>query len=111
MRRKGGKETGLVRQVLDYLHYRKVWAYRNNTGALRDKTGRPVFFGAKGSPDIIARLRTVGYGFSGRVIHIECKSEKGKQSDYQKEWQTLAEAHGDVYILARTLEDVKEVFG
>ena len=113
MRRKGGKETGLIKQILDYLSYRKVWRYRTNSGGLRDSTGRLVRFGCVGHPDIVARLKPIGYtGFSGRVVWIEAKSpEGGRLTPAQEAWRGLAEAHGDVYILARKLEDVIEVFG
>ena len=111
MRRSRGKETDLVRQVLDYLALRKVWAWRVNVGALRDSTGRVVFFGAKGHPDIIARLKPVGYtGFSGRVVWIECKSPKGKMSEAQKEWREKAITYGDLFIVARSLDDVRQAF-
>lgn len=109
LRRGRGKETDLVRQILDYLRLRKIWAYRANTGGLRDSRGRLVRFGVPGHPDIVARLKPAGYtGFSGRVVWVEAKSEKGKQTDLQREWQELAEAHGDLYILARSLDDVRE---
>jgi len=39
---------------------------------------------------------------------VEAKSEKGKQTDLQREWQELAESHGDIYILARSLDDVRK---
>jgi len=106
-----GKETSLVRTILDYLAYRKVWAYRQNTGGLRDTTGRLVRFGVVGHPDIVARITPRdGAGGSGRVIWIEAKSSTGRQTPAQKEWQEKAERHGDVYILARCLEDVSCLF-
>ena len=107
-----GKETALVRSILDYLALKRIWAYRTNTGALQDKTGRLVRFGVAGHPDIVARLKPIGYtGFSGRVVWIEAKSDKGKQTEAQTGWQKKAEEHGDIYILARKLEDVMDVFG
>ena len=110
MRRKVGKETGLIRVILEYLAYKKVWSYRCNTGGLRDSTGRLVRFGVPGHPDIVARLRPIGYtGFSGRVIWIEAKSESGRLTPAQEAWRELAAVHGDIYIVARRLEDVSEV--
>ena len=112
MRRKSGEETSLVRQILEYLSLRGIWAYRVNTGALRDKTGRPVFFGVKGHPDIVARSKPGRIQReSCRVVWIEAKSSKGRQSEAQKEWEQIALKHGDKYILARKLEDVMEYFG
>lgn len=43
---------------------------------------------------------------NGLTIYIEVKTEKGKQSDYQKEFQNEIENHGGKYILARKLEDI-----
>jgi hypothetical protein len=111
MRRKRGEETGLVRQILEYLSLRGIWAYRVNTGALRDSTGRPVFFGVKGHPDIVARLKPRrGSNGSGRVVWIEAKSSKGVLSENQKEWQKKSDTYGDVFIVAKKLEDVMALF-
>lgn len=113
MRRKRGEETGLIKVIMDYLSYKKVWRYRTNSGGLRDTTGRLVRFGAPGHPDIVARFRPIGgpsSGFSGRVVWIEAKSERGKITPAQEAWRELAATYGDVYILARSLEDVREVF-
>ena len=47
-----------------------VW--RNNTGVLKDKTGRPIKFGlCKGSSDI------VGICPDGIALFVEVKTEKG----------------------------------
>ena len=109
--KKGGQETALVKQLLDYLAYKRVWAYRVNTGGLFNQTGRLVRFGVPGHPDIIARMRPVRPGEgSGRVLWIEAKTEKGRLSDHQKEWQKKAEEYGDVFIVARSLSDVSCLF-
>jgi len=107
-----GEETALVRQILEYLSYRGVWAYRVNTGGLLDKSGRLVRFGTPGHPDIVARLKPSSpEKGSGRVLWIEAKSAKGRLSPAQKDWQAKAEKYGDVYIVARKIEDVTEYLG
>lgn len=88
--------------ILDYLAYRRIFHWRNNTGAMRSEyNGKARFFrfGAVGSPDIFALKAGTCYG-------IEVKGEKGKQSDAQKEFQVRFEAAGGVYVLARSIDDV-----
>ena len=55
-----------------------------------------------GHPDIIAKLKN-------SVVNIECKGT-GKQSDEQKAWQKEAEGRGEIYILAKKVEDVMALF-
>jgi hypothetical protein len=40
---------------------------------------------------------------------LECKTEKGKQSDYQKSFQAQVEAEGHIYAICRSIDDVKEL--
>lgn len=44
---------------------------------------------------------------NGKVIFIEVKSKTGRQSDYQKVYQKKLEEHGMIYILARSVEDLR----
>jgi hypothetical protein len=108
------KENDVKKQILDWFSYKKVWAVKINTGAtIAEYKGKKRFFryGAKGMPDILARMKPIGYsGFSGRVVWVECKSKTGRQTEAQKEWQLKANLHGDLYILARSLADVQAVF-
>jgi hypothetical protein len=70
-------EGAVVKACLEYLELRGAYVWRNNTGALRDKKDRPVFFGKAGSSDIVSLLP------GGRFIAVECKSPKGRLSDLQ----------------------------
>lgn len=45
----------------------------------------------------------------GQTIYIEVKTETGKQSDYQKEFEQICKAHGCTYILARSTEDIADL--
>ena len=54
----------------------------------------------RGRPDIEAYK-------DGKVIFIEAKARSGRQSDYQKAYQKRLEEHGMIYILARSVEDIK----
>ena len=101
-------EKDIQRSILQYLALRKVWHRRINSGGamLNGHGGRGQFvrFGASGMPDILAR------GSNGAVIWIEVKSPTGRQTEDQRKWQEDMERFGDVYILARSLDDVRALF-
>ena len=42
----------------------------------------------------------------GKVLFIECKSQKGELSPYQKRFKQYIEMHGGIYVEARSYEDV-----
>lgn len=102
------KESDTQKAILDYLAIKRIFHWRNNTGAT--KIGeRFVRFGDKGSPDIFAvQIITFSGGITGgQVYGIEVKSDtNGKQSEEQHNWQEHFEEAGGVYILARSLDDV-----
>lgn len=93
------RELDVQRQILDYLKLRRVFHYRNNSGAFMDSQKHFYRFGAQGSPDIICVI-------NGQYVGIEVKAPKGKQSDHQKEFQKHLEASGGKYVLAYDLNDV-----
>lgn len=93
------KESDIQRQILDYLALKRIFHYRNNSGAFVDSNKHFYRFGALGSPDIICVI-------NGQFVGIEVKAPKGKVSDHQKEFQKKLEAAGGKYILAHSLEDV-----
>ena len=45
----------------------------------------------------------------GRTVYIEVKKPGGVQSQYQKNFQEEIEAHGGQYILAKSVDDIKEL--
>ena len=55
----------------------------------------------RGIPDLIAVK-------SGRVLFIELKTARGRQSDHQKKFQADLEAAGGEYILCRGIDDLIE---
>ena len=69
-----------------------VLAWRNNSGALVDRYGRLVRYGAVGSPDILA---IVGGWFLG----IEVKKPGARQAPQQRKWQAACESAGGVYVV------------
>ena len=54
----------------------------------------------RGFPDLTALK-------DGVTLYIEIKTQTGKQSAYQVEFEKICRAHGGTYILARSVDDVK----
>ena len=46
---------------------------------------------------------------NGRGVWIEVKTATGRQSDKQKEFQKNIEHHGGIYIIARSIDDLKVI--
>jgi hypothetical protein len=111
------KESEIQRLILDYLEAERILAFRMNSGVMKASYGgksRRVRFGVAGMADVLAFIQPdeCDYPLSHqRVTWIEVKDEKGKQSDLQKSFQLQVESEGHRYILARSLEDVKQALG
>ena len=83
-------ETDIRRQVTDYLQLRQYFCFYVLQG-----------LGAyKGIPDLIAVK-------NGRVLFIELKTPRGRQSDYQRKFQANLEAAGGEYVLCRGVDDLQ----
>ena len=83
-------ETNIRRQVTDYLQLRQYFCFYVLQG-----------LGAyKGIPDLIAVK-------NGRVLFIELKTPRGRQSDYQRKFQANLEAAGGEYVLCRGVDDLQ----
>lgn len=100
-RMKKEKESDIIAAIMQYLAHRKVFFWRQNTGAFTDARGHFYRFSVSGAPDIIV----VKYG---RCIGIEAKTRHGKQSEAQKTFQKQLEQAGGLYILARSVEDIQK---
>lgn len=95
-------EKATQKAILDYLEYKKIFHYRNNSGGGMFKGNNKdyfVRFGAVGSPDIVCVI-------GGQYVGIEVKDIKGKLSEGQQSFKERLEKAGGKYILARSLEDV-----
>lgn len=46
----------------------------------------------------------------GRFLMVECKAPKGRQSEEQLRHQVRIEKMGGMYILARSIDDLREAF-
>ena len=84
-------EADIRRQVRDYLRIRGWFVFH----ILQGLGCYP------GVTDLIA-VR------DGRIVFIELKTKTGKQSDYQKQFQSDLEAAGGEYILCRGIDDLIE---
>lgn len=56
----------------------------------------------RGFPDLTAMR-------DGQTVYIEVKAPKGRQSDYQRQFEAICRAHGCLYILARSVQDVSSL--
>jgi hypothetical protein len=98
------KEADVQAAILEWLAWKHIFHYRNNSGAFvfpETATHKRRFFkaGVVGAPDIVCVVK-------GQYVGIECKAPNGKQSHNQKEFQRQLEAAGGRYILAYSLDDV-----
>ncbi len=96
------KESDLQRQILKHLALKRIFHYRNNSGAFDNGHGGFYRFGALGSPDIICVIE-------GQFVDIEVKATKGRQLDHQKKFKKNLEEAGGKYILAYSLDDILPV--
>jgi hypothetical protein len=103
-------ESDFVHVVLAWLKVAKPDGvfFRSNTGAmLRTDTGgrrRYVRFGVPGMADIQGC-------YHGKAYFIECKSPTGRLSPAQIVFGEAIKRTGNVYIVARSLEEVAAGFG
>jgi hypothetical protein len=115
-------EGAIQKSILDWLAAKRILAYRMNTGAV--KTDARFFrFGVPGMADILAfplQMPVSGmvceFGknptFKRAFVHdrfvvwIEVKTEKGRQSEFQKSFQAQVEEAGHRYLLVRSLDAV-----
>ena len=94
-------ESDIQALILIYLTFLPdTYAQRQNTGAAHDGR-RLVRYGVPGQGDILCCMR-------GRFIEVEVKTKTGRQSDAQKLRERNITKAGGIYILARSVDDVKD---
>ena len=97
-------ESAVLSQCMAYLHVRRIFCWRNNTGAAKTEDGRYVRFGLPGASDIIGIMP------DGRFLAVECKrSVGGRLSPQQKVFLDRIREAGGVAVVATSLEDLREV--
>ena len=92
-------ESYVQSACLEYLAVRGIFAWRNNSGAIKGPSGHLVRFGQPGSPDILGIIK-------GRALCIECKASDGRLRPDQRLWLEQAREAGAIVIVARSVEDV-----
>lgn len=95
------KETAIVNAICEYLSVKQHFFWRQNTGGMY-REGRFFSlprFSLKGVPDIILVK-------SGIFVGLEVKTEKGRQSPGQKEFQEKVTKAGGCYYTVRSIDDV-----
>lgn len=98
-------ETQIQASLMAWLEGMHVFFWRNNTGRMR-KNGRMIQFGSVGAPDIIGLVPDG----SGRCFGVEVKTETGRQSGGQMEWEAAFTKAGGLYIVARSVDDLAVLF-
>ncbi len=107
------RENVVLRAVEDYLTATSIFFIRQNTGALPDRSGRLVYFGAIGMADILALPWFDGerpYAKYHGIVPtwIETKSTKGVQSSDQIMFEDLVIGYGHMYLLVREVSELVE---
>jgi hypothetical protein len=100
-------EAILQAQVMLEVQHPELFLWVNNTGTARDRNNpaRIIHFGLVGSSDLIGVFR-------GTPVAIELKRPGGGvQGEQQKKFQARWEACGGLYILARSVAEVREGLG
>jgi len=81
----------------------RLWMQYNNPRSMQ--TG--VFLKAQGMVSGVSDLAFLRS--DGRMVFIELKTEKGRQSEEQKWWQSVVEANQARYYVVRTLEEFQVI--
>ena len=100
---RGQPENEVLKQCLEYLQIKGIFAFRNNTGAV--KIGkRFIRFGYAGSSDILGILP------DGRFLAVECKREKGGVvSPVQKMFLKEIQDNNGVACVVHSAKELAEI--
>lgn len=95
-------ESQIEQSICQWLHFNNFFVAKvKDQTAYRDgKYHKPLPFQVNGFSDLVA-IR------NGQVFFIEVKSQTGVQSKAQKEFEKNIEMHGGVYLLVKSVEDLR----
>lgn len=96
------REQELVRSILQWLSYKRIFAWRQNSGAFKTERGNFYRMGINGAPDIFILK-------DGIIYACECKVGKNKQNENQIQFQKDFEKNGGKYFVARQLDDIIKI--
>jgi hypothetical protein len=115
------RETPIMLEILQALaHEPGVNAWRNNTGVLEDRNGRPVTFGlAVGSADIVGIVARVIssdpawhlYATVGRFVALEVKAPGKRPTDDQARWLELIRSRGGFACVVHSVDEALAAIG
>jgi hypothetical protein len=109
-------ESGLLRQVLDWLTLQKLFHWRANSGGGVRPDGRggwrPIKGNAEGTPDVLILLPARVHIYpefshaepAGRLCGCELKGPKGRLRAAQKAWMEKAEKAGALCLVIDSLD-------
>lgn len=107
-------EKKIENAILQYLAYRGILAIKLQHTGIFDpiskkfrKINNPLHKNSEGLADILVHTTCVGIPAS---IYLEVKTDKGKQSEKQKEFEGRVTRAGTKYYVVRSLEDVIKIF-
>jgi hypothetical protein len=96
-------ESHIQHSILDYLLYRRIFHYRNNTSGIPiGQTGKFRPSRSRGSADIIGCLKP-----SGRMFAIEVKQPGKKATPEQQAFLDSINASGGLAFVACSIEDLQ----
>lgn len=101
IRRPHRPETALMRETLVALSaaFRGSGIFwRVNVGAAVTAAGSVMRFGLPGQADIAGCV-------AGRHVEVEVKTDVGRQSPAQRNWQDAIRRAGGIYVLARSADE------
>lgn len=96
------RESKVVAQCLAFLRLRRVFAWRNNTGAAL--AGKQLIrFGFVGSSDII------GVAKDGRFLAVECKRQNGGVlSNAQRVFLDKVRQNGGIALVVHSVDELAQ---
>ena len=104
------KESDLSRTIKDYLQFERnlkhLWFSRLNSGDFFLPAGNNKFYRVAGCGAGTADFIVIK---DGRTIFLELKSDKGKQSDEQWNFQIEIKKQGCDYLIIREFEEVQDL--
>ena len=100
-------ERDVLSACMDILQMKRIFFYRQNSGALKTESGGFVRFGTPGAPDIVLIV-------GGQYVGLEVKSSVDKQSESQRIFQAGLEEAGGLYWLVsdpqQLIEKLKTIY-
>jgi hypothetical protein len=112
----GSNEAAVQNRIRLALSRGATRLFRNNTGALKDATGRLVHFGlCKGSSDLIGwKTIEITPEMVGQKVAVFCALEikdKGKATVLQRHFISVVHEAGGFAGVARTVEEANRIIG